>query len=193
MKRYMLIIGFIATAIFLGACGSNELENTLGWEVQSFEATTQDGEPFSTDDLEGEVWLADFIFTSCTTVCPPMTRNMVNIQEKLNKEGVNVEIVSFSVDPTVDQPDVLKEFGNKYGVDYSNWTFVTEYTQEEIASFAKESFKTAAQKTEGNDQVVHGSAFYLVGKDGTVLKKYKGDTNVPVEQIVEDAKTVAAD
>ncbi|REJ05793.1 SCO family protein [Halobacillus trueperi] len=190
MKRFLLLSLFAGIVVFLAACGSNELENTLDWEVQSFEGTTQEGESFSTDDMEGKVWLANFIFTNCNTVCPPMTRNMVKIQEQLKEEGVDAEIVSFSVDPTVDSPEVLKEFGKKYGVDHSNWSFITEYTQEEIAKFAQESFKTSAVKTEGNDQVIHGTAFYLINEEGLVVKKYKGDTEVPFEQIVEDTKTI---
>ncbi|RDY70715.1 SCO family protein [Halobacillus trueperi] len=190
MKRFLLLSLFAGMVVFLAACGSNELENTLDWEVQSFEGTTQEGESFSTDDMEGKVWLANFIFTNCNTVCPPMTRNMVKIQEQLKEEGVDAEIVSFSVDPTVDSPEVLKEFGKKYGVDHSNWSFITEYTQEEIAKFAQESFKTSAVKTEGNDQVIHGTAFYLINEEGMVMKKYKGDTEVPFEQIVEDTKTI---
>ncbi|GEN55433.1 SCO family protein [Halobacillus faecis] len=191
MKRFLLLSLFAGIVVFLAACGSNELENTLDWEVQSFEGTTQEGESFSTDDMEGKVWLANFIFTNCNTVCPPMTRNMVKIQEQLKKEDINAEIVSFSVDPTVDSPEVLKEFGKKYGVDHSNWSFITEYTQEEISTFAQESFKTSAVKTEGNDQVIHGTAFYLINEEGLVLKKYKGNTEVPFEQIVEDTKTIA--
>ncbi|WLR48256.1 SCO family protein [Halobacillus litoralis] len=191
MKRFLLLSLFAGTVVFLAACGSNELENTLDWEVQSFEGTTQEGESFSTDDMEGEVWLANFIFTNCNTVCPPMTRNMVKIQEQLKEESVDAEIVSFSVDPTVDSPEVLKEFGKKYGVDHGNWSFITEYTQEEISKFAQESFKTSAVKTEGNDQVIHGTAFYLINEEGMVVKKYKGNTEVPFEQIVEDTKTIA--
>ncbi|MBN9656319.1 SCO family protein [Halobacillus sp. GSS1] len=191
MKRFLLLSLFAGVVVFLAACGSNELEDTLDWEVQSFEGTTQEGESFSTDDMEGEVWLANFIFTNCNTVCPPMTRNMVKVQEQLKEEGVDAEIVSFSVDPTVDSPEVLKEFGKKYGVDHSNWSFITEYTQEEISKFAQESFKTSAVKTEGNDQVIHGTAFYLINEEGMVVKKYKGNTEVPFEQIVEDTKTIA--
>ncbi|MGP4062654.1 SCO family protein [Halobacillus sp. H74] len=188
MKRLFLLSLLGTLSIILTACGSNELENTLGWEVQPFEATTQDGESFSTKDLEGKVWLANFIFTSCETICPPMTRNMAKIQDQLKEEGIEAEIVSFSVDPTVDTPDVLKKFGKEHGADFSNWTFVTEYTQEEIRVFAEESFKTVAVKTEGNDQVTHGASFYLVGTEGQVLKKYKGDVDVPYDQIVEDTK-----
>ena len=120
-----------------------------------------------------------------------MTRNMTKIQEGLKEENVDAEIVSFSVDPTVDTPEKLAEFGEKYGADTSNWQFVTGYDQETIAEFAKSSFKTQADKIEGNDQVIHGASFYLVGKDGTVIQKYNGSQDVPYEQIVEDAKAAS--
>ena len=191
MKHFILLSMTLLFTLLLAGCGSGELENTLDWETQNFKATTQEEADFAVEDMEGKVWLADFIFTSCNTVCPPMTRNMAQIQDQLQEKDIDAEIVSFSVDPTVDSPDELKEFGNKYGVDYSNWTFVTGYTQEEIQNFAQESFKAPVQKTEGNDQVTHGTSFYLVGKDGNVLKKYRGDTDVPYDQIIEDVKTAA--
>ncbi|ARI78930.1 SCO family protein [Halobacillus mangrovi] len=188
MKSKLLIVTFGILSLILAACGSTGLSDTLDWEVKDFKATTQDEESFSVSELEGKVWLANFIFTSCETICPPMTRNMAKVQDMLKEEGVEAEIVSFSVDPTVDTPEKLKEFGREHGADFSNWTFVTEYKQEQIQNFAQESFKTVAMKTEGNDQVTHGSSIYLVGKDGKVLKKYKGDVDVPYEQIVEDVK-----
>ncbi|KHE67935.1 SCO family protein [Halobacillus sp. BBL2006] len=188
MKRKSTLILIGIMSILLAACGSNGLSDTLDWEVQNFQATTQSEKPFSVEEMEGKVWLANFIFTSCETICPPMTRNMAKVQAMLKDEDIEAQIVSFSVDPTVDTPEKLKEFGSEHGADFSNWTFVTEYKQEQIQNFAQESFKTVAMKTEGNDQVTHGSSIYLVGKDGKVLKKYKGDVDVPYEQIVDDVK-----
>ncbi|UOR10427.1 SCO family protein [Halobacillus amylolyticus] len=190
-KRSLILTIIITTALILASCGTQELEDPLNWEIGTLQGTTQANEEFSIDDMEGKVWLADFIFTSCNTVCPPMTRNMAKIQDMLEEEGVDAEIVSFSVDPEVDTPKMLKEFGSAQGADFSNWTFVTGYSQDKIESFAKESFKTIAQKTEGVKQVSHGSQFFLVNQEGKVVKYYKGATNVPFEQIVEDAKIVA--
>lgn len=190
MKRLGLVHLLVLLTVVLAACGADKLESTLGWEVGNIEGISQEKETFSVSDMEGKVWLADFIFTSCNTVCPPMTRNMAKIQDMLKEEGVEAEIVSFSVDPNVDTPGKLKDFAAKYGASFENWTFVTDYTQEEIQSFAKDSFKTLAIKTEGNDQVTHGNSFYLIGPEGKVLKKYNGVQDVPYEQIVEDVKTV---
>jgi protein SCO1/2 len=188
MKRKTTLLLFGIILVLLSACGSNGLSDTLDWEVQNFQATTQNEKPFSVEEMEGKVWLANFIFTSCETICPPMTRNMAKVQDMLKDENIEAEIVSFSVDPTVDTPEKLKEFGSEHGAEFSNWTFVTEYKQKQIQNFAQESFKTVAMKTEGNDQVTHGSSIYLVGKEGKVLKKYKGDVDVPYEQIVDDVK-----
>ncbi|WP_079477176.1 SCO family protein [Halobacillus salinus] len=202
MKRLHLIGWVGVILLLLSACGTSEennaangtegMENTLGWEVGTLEATTHAGESFSTDDMDGTVYIADFIFTSCETVCPPMTRNMVQLQQKMQEEGVKAEIVSFSVDPNVDTPEKLTQFGEKYGADIdSNWTFVTGYEQQTIADFAKSSFKTQADKIQDNDQVIHGSSFYLVSKDGIVLKKYSGAQEVPYDEIIADAKKAA--
>src|SRR5699024_11930906 len=90
-------------------------------EVADFEFTDQDGESFSNEDLEGKWWVADFIFTNCETVCIPMTSNMVNLQQELEEKNIdNVELVSFSVEPDRDTPEVLTEYAEEYGADLSN-------------------------------------------------------------------------
>lgn len=187
MKKLWILILF---TLFLAACGQKELEDPVDWETGSFEATTQAKESFSMESMEGKVWIADFVFTSCNTVCPPMTRNMAQLQKKMEEEGVDVEFVSFSIDPTVDDPKKLKSFGKEQGVDFSNWTFVTGYNQQTIESFAKDSFHIIVDKPEGQDQVTHGTQFFLVDEKGTIKKYYDGVQDVPYEQIVEDAKIV---
>ncbi|WP_163528271.1 SCO family protein [Halobacillus ihumii] len=190
-KRLIIPILLVIVALILASCGTKELKEPLNWEIGSIQGTTQNKGEFSIDEMEGKVWLADFIFTSCTTVCPPMTRNMAKIQDMLKEEGIEAEIVSFSVDPKVDTPEKLKEFASAQGADFSNWTFVTGYTQDKIESFAKESFHTIADKPEGADQVAHGSQFFLVNQEGKVVKYYRGASDVPFGQIVEDVKIVA--
>ncbi|PBB06016.1 SCO family protein [Salimicrobium humidisoli] len=187
MKKLWILILF---TLFLAACGQKELEDPVDWETGSLEATTHENKSFSMEDMEGKVWIADFVFTSCNTVCPPMTRNMAQLQDKLEEAGVDAEIVSFSVDPTVDDPETLQSFGEKQGADFSNWTFVTGYDQQTIESFAKESFHIIVDKPEGEEQVTHGTQFFLVDEKGTVKKYYDGIQDVPYEQIVEDAEIV---
>ena len=88
------------------------------WPVEDFTYTDQNGESFGLKNLKGKVWIADFIFTNCESVCLPMTANMKKITRfESEKEGIdNIQFVSFSVDPSVDTPEVMKEYGaNLFG------------------------------------------------------------------------------
>lgn len=149
MKQFGAIALLLIISFVLSACGPKELENTLGWKVDDFTYTSHENKSVSLSDYEGKVWIADLIFTSCNTVCPPMTRNMAKLQEKLKQEKLDVEIVSFSVDPEVDTPQMLKEFGEVQGAELDNWTFLTGYSQEEITDLAANSFKATVLKPEG--------------------------------------------
>lgn len=191
MKQFGAIALLLIISFVLSACGPKELENTLGWKVDDFTYTSHENKSVSLSDYEGKVWIADLIFTSCNTVCPPMTRNMAKLQEKLKQEKLDVEIVSFSVDPEVDTPQMLKEFGEVQGAELDNWTFLIGYSQEEITDLAANSFKATVLKPEGEEQVTHGTSFYLIGKEGKVMKKYSGYQDVPYDQIVNDVKILS--
>ncbi|CAG9614122.1 SCO1 protein [Bacillus rhizoplanae] len=189
--RNITLLMIVSIIVFLSACGDKKLENSLNWKVEKFSYTDQNGKPFGLSDLKGEVWIADFIFTSCETVCPPMTANMTKLKNMLKEEGIkDVEFVSFSVDPTVDKPEKMKEFMERYDTDMSNWHFLTNYTQEEITAFAKNSFQAFVDKPASTTQVIHGTKLYLVDKNGTVVKSYSALTDTPYEEIIQDIKTI---
>ncbi|WP_188455052.1 SCO family protein [Virgibacillus oceani] len=193
MKRTFIASICLIFVIILSACGSEKtIPDKLDWKVQDFEATNQDGETVSLSDLKGKVWIADFIFTSCTSVCPPMTANMVKLQDKLKEADVPVEIVSFSVDPERDTPDVRKKYITERGGDLSNWSFFGDYAFDYVKEISESSFKSmAAKPPEGNDQFSHGTSFFLVNQEGTIVKKYSGVQEVPYDTIVEHAKILA--
>ena len=190
IKKMGIYISIVLFTFLLAGCGQEKgIPDATSWEVGDFIFKNQNEETVSLDDLKGKVWVADFIFTNCTTVCLPMTSNMSKLQMELEEQGIeSVELVSFSVDPTVDTPAVLKEYGDNYRADYSNWHFLTGYSQETIQQFAKESFKTTAVKPENDDQVIHGTSFFLVSPDGVVLKSYNGVTEFPLEEIIKHIK-----
>ncbi len=175
MKK-MRVIGLlmlISIVTILGACSDNKLRDSLNWDVEKFAFTDQNGKNFGSSELKEKVWVADFIFTSCQTVCPPMTANMAKLQKMLHAEGIkDVEFVSFSVDPEVDTPEKITEFMKVYEMDTKRTHFLTGYTRPDIEKFAKENFQTLVTKPENNSQVIHGTSFYLVDKDGKVVKKY---------------------
>jgi protein SCO1/2 len=173
----------------LTACGPQKT-NSLGYQVQEFQFVNQDGKEISTSDLKGSVWLTDFVFTNCDSICPPMTANMAKVQQRLIKEELNIPIISFSVDPVRDTPEALKAFSDKYGANTKTWNFVTEYSQAEIEKFALESFRTLVQMPTDSDQVIHGSSFYLVDETGIVIKSYDGVDLAPLDEFVKDIKSI---
>ncbi|EDL65598.1 YpmQ [Bacillus sp. SG-1] len=102
--------------------------------------------------------------------------------------GKDVRIVSFSVDPEVDTPEVLKDFIGMYEANTENWDLLTGYELREISSFAKESFKVLVTDDPSSNQVIHGTSFYLVNKEGRVDKDYSGVQDVPYDEIISDIK-----
>ncbi|TCT18060.1 protein SCO1/2 [Melghiribacillus thermohalophilus] len=192
MNIRKLFFAAIFLGILLTGCslfGDTKYEGDFSYKVEDFSYTNQDGETVSLDDLKGSFWVADMVFTSCNTVCPPMTANMARLQKLLKEEGLDeVRLVSFSVDPEVDTPEMLKEFGDKFGADYSNWDFLTGYTMEEAEKFALKSFKSLVDKPEGQDQVNHTVRFFIVTPDGNAIKSYDGRQAEQMQQIVDDLK-----
>lgn len=190
MKHRLFITVCLLFIAVLSACSNEKsIPDKLDWEVQDFEATDQNGEVVSLSKLKGKVWIADFIFTSCNTVCPPMTSNMAKLQEKMKEANVPVEIVSFSVDPERDTPKVQEKFIKSRGGDLSNWSFLGGYSFDYVKNMSESSFKSGATKPpEGTDQFTHGTSFYLVNQEGAILKKYNGFQDVPYDKIIEHVK-----
>ncbi|MBD8067478.1 SCO family protein [Bacillus sp. PS06] len=191
-KKMSALIIFV---ILLGACSTKpsieEIEQTfpMNLTVGEIQAVNQNEEPFNVDELKGNIWLASFIFTNCDTVCSPMTATMAKLQYELEMEGLEeVQLVSFSIDPENDTPDVLVDFAQKMDADFTNWQFVTGYDQAEIESFANTSFLSPAAQIEGSNQFVHSTSIYLVNQRGTVLKQYDAVAATPFEEIIEDIR-----
>jgi protein SCO1 len=191
MKARFLVVVLVLTTLIMSACGQKEIENAVDWPIKDFTATNQDNKSFGLKDLKGKVWISDFIFTSCADVCPPMTSNLTKLQKMVKDEGLkNVELVSFSVDPVVDTPEVLTRYGEQFQVDFKNWTFVTGYSQEFIENFALKNYKALVKKPVEGNQVIHGTSIYLVDKEGHIKKSYDGYKNVPFDEIIHDMKAL---
>jgi protein SCO1/2 len=178
--------------LFLVGCGKGEIESNMPDEsfVADFEFITQDNEKLGLNDLKGEWWVADFIFTNCTTVCIPMSLNMVKLQEMMAEEELDAQIISFSVDPEVDTPEVLKNYAEGYGADLSNWAFLTGYDFETIKDLSIGSFYSDLRDDPGSDQVTHGIRFYLVNPEGEIVKNYLGTDLTEIDAIIDDLKKV---
>jgi len=189
----LLILGL--SILFIAACGGDDYESknvdpNLSDNVGDFSGVNEAGEEFSVADLQGHWWVADFIFTNCTTVCLPMTSNMVTLQGMLEEEGLDdVKLLSFSVDPDNDSPEVLTEYANDYGADLNRWTFLTGYDFESIQNYSLETFKSLVDAPdEGDDQVEHGTRFFLIDPEGNIKSHYSGMNSEELEAIINDIK-----
>lgn len=188
MKRLLFVL---ALSFFLVGC-SEAIETNMSEDMIDFEFTTQDNETLSLEDLKGKYWITDMIFTNCTTVCLPMTANMKILQDQLAEEGFDdVHLVSFSVDPDYDTPEVLREYGESYDADFSNWSFLTGYDFDTIKEISVKSFKSILiEAPEDNDQVTHGTKFYLVNPEGEVIKFYDGVQSSSMDTIMNDIRKI---
>ena len=199
MRKLLVLPYVLLIALVLSACSSGGFNPDYKLDIKPFAFTNQDNEEVSSEDLKGEVWLAQFVFTKCTSVCGPMMFNMAELQDALIKEDIEeYKIVSFSVDPRNDTPEVLQAYLEEYApTDESKWEMLTGYKQEDISELAKKSFATMIiPAMEGSDQVTHGVQFGLVNQEGVVVKLYDGvgTAEKPFEEykddIVDDMKAL---
>lgn len=196
MKNKVIgLVLLLALVTVLSACGNVKFKADYSYEIQDFDHVNQRGENVSLESLKGKPWLGMYIFTNCNSVCPPMTFNMTQIQEKLMKKGIeDYNLVAFSVDPEVDTPEVLADYLARYTVlDESKWNLLTGYSQSYIEQFAVKSTKLLVKDDPNSDQVIHGIQFFLVDKDGILVKQYDGyakdAADVPIDTIVGDLET----
>jgi protein SCO1 len=190
-KIKLIAVVMAAVGILLAGCSNSDFQAETDYEIADFNYTNQQNEKVSLKDLEGKVWIADFIFTNCETVCPPMTFNLTKLQKELKEAGVeDYMIVSFSVDPENDTPQALKEYISGYEADTGKWELLTGYKFDEIKDFAEHSFKTIVAKDPNSDQVIHQTSFFLVNQEGVVVKNYSGNSDVPYDEITSDMKTL---
>ncbi len=154
--------------------------------VPPFELVTQEGKPFSSSSLKGKYWIVDLIFTNCGGTCPILTANLASIQKALAKTS-DVELVSISVDPNNDTPEVLAEYAKRYNADTKTWTFLTGKVQT-IYTIAKDGFKLSLDSVSGDEMnpIVHSERFVLVDKQGNIRGFYDGTTKEAQSKILGD-------
>ena len=135
--------------------------------VPDFRLTDQQSKPLALSDMMGKIWVADFIFTYCPTICPAMTQEMARLQSEFVADPVY--FVSFSVDPARDTPEVLARYATEYGADDRRWHFLTG-EKEGIYELAKDGFSLAAGHK--GSEILHSTRFVLVASDGRIYGHY---------------------
>lgn len=159
-------------------------------KIADFELVNQNGETITQDDYPG-IYVADFFFTTCQTICPIMTEHMVQIQEKL-KDDPSVKLLSHTVIPATDTVAQLKRYALEKGVNDSKWNLVTG-PKKEIYDLARKSY--LAVKTQGDGgkyDMIHTENFMLIDSKKRIRGYYDGTDPEAIEQLLEDIKTLKA-
>jgi protein SCO1/2 len=162
--------------------------------LPAFSFTRQDGQPFGREQLQGRVWVANFIFTRCPTICPLFTQKMKGVQERTADLGEKLPLVSFSVDPKYDTPERLDAYAKKHGANPARWSFLTgdyERLKDTIVNGFKMSMGRENQDEEDLLAIFHGTHFVLVDSTGEVRGYYNSDDEEATERLVHVAERLA--
>ncbi len=161
-------------------------------KIADFSFTNQNGKTITQKDYEGKIYVADFFFTTCQSICPKMTTNLVDVQ-KAFLDNPKVKLLSFSVMPDIDNVSVLKEYAKINGVNDSKWNLVTG-DKKAIYTMARKSYLAVKQgKPEERYDMVHTENFVLVDSKKRVRGFYDGTKKEEIQKLIEDIKWLLED
>lgn len=161
--------------------------------LPAFALVDQDGQPFTTETMRGQVWVAGLIFTRCPSTCPKISRAMLDLQHRLIEADVDVNLVSFSVDPDNDTPAVLKTYASHLGdADESRWRFVTGPVSA-MEALVVGGFASAMDRTTtkaGMIDIAHTTRLVLIDGDGNIRGYYSSDDESGIDEVFHRAQHV---
>jgi protein SCO1/2 len=184
---------FLFACAALAACRRKPELPSLG-VVPAFVLTDQDGKRLGSAELRGKVWIAAFMFTRCPTICPRITRRMRELQLEALDRKLGLTLVSFSVDPENDTPEVLRAYTAAQGLDTANWRFLTGDSAV-IRTTAERGFKIGVEGTPraGSEHfgITHGTHLVLLDTRRTIRGYYQSSDGERVSALLADAARLA--
>ncbi|GAB3805873.1 SCO family protein [Spirosoma humi] len=160
--------------------------------IPDFKFVSQYGDTVTARTLDNKIYVADFFFTSCPTICPKMKVQLKRVYEKF-KENPDVMLLSHTIDPAHDSVPVLKEFAQNLGVTSRQWLFVTG-DRDKIYDIGQNSYMVTAQAdSTAPGGVVHSGAFILVDKAKHIRGIYDGTTEAGVDKLMNDMNRLLAE
>lgn len=162
-------------------------------EVPEFALTDQTGERFARSELAGKAVIANFIFTRCPTVCPLFTMKMQRVAER-TAAADGLALVSFSVDPEYDTPEVLAAYAAEREIDPARWKFLTgdpATVKATVEGGLKMALDRQGTFPDGTPDIVHGTHFVLIDQRGRIRGYYDSTETERIDALVADAKALA--
>jgi protein SCO1 len=160
-------------------------KDTVYHTIAKFKFIDQDSSVVTNETFKGKIYVTDFFFTSCRTICPIMKTQMLRVYEKVENDP-EVMILSHTIDPEYDTVQLLHDFADRLGVKSSKWHFVTG-EKDSIYDIAQKSyFSTAMADATEPDGFIHSGAFLLIDKDQRIRGKYDGTNEDDVNRLLDD-------
>jgi protein SCO1/2 len=169
---------------------NESVEKSIPHKIESFTLLNQDGVDFGSENLKGKIHVANFIFTSCTHICPKMTTNMTAVENEFLDDS-ELSLVSYTVTPWIDSPEVLKRYKEEFTQNSNNWIFLTG-KKAEIYSIARKSYFAEEEIgfTKDSTDFLHTEHFLLVDKSLRIRGIYNGTLGLEMEQLIKDINTL---
>ena len=155
-------------------------------KISDFSLTNQNGETVTQNKFDNKIYVADFFFTTCQSICPIMTKNMKEIQDKLIKDS-EVLLLSHTVFPEIDSVEVLKKYAIENDVIDSKWDLVTG-DKKQIYDLARKSYLAAKDNSFGEYEMIHTENFVLIDKKKQIRGFYDGTNKEEIDKLYEDIK-----
>ena len=188
----MIAITLLGLRLIAGRVEGPELP-VLG-QVPAFSLFDQRGETYQLDDLTGHVWIASFIYTTCPGPCPRVVQRMAEVARRLGPEP-DLRLVSFSVDPQSDTPEVLAVYGKTHAIDAERWKLLTGPAAE-VLSLVQKGFMSAVARSDESDAerlaaegpIVHSIRLTLVDRSSRLRGFYDSSDPADVERLIGDTR-----
>ena len=192
-----LLLSAVAWSVFRHRFLSPDTELPVLGQVPAFSLIDSNGQPLSQAQLAGGVWVADFIFTHCPGVCPVLSAQMAKLQHALNRPDAElVRLVSFSVDPANDTPEVLRAYAERFGAQQERWLFVTG-RRDALYALIGQGFHLAVaerpegENTDGEGLITHSDRFVLIDRNLQIRGYDHGTDQESVQKLLQDIAVVA--
>jgi protein SCO1/2 len=216
MNKFKSSILFTLTSLILVACGLENQKNkkaefpvlgrkqyvekivdgktvtdTVDHTIPDYKLVNQDSNWVTPETFDGKVYVADFFFTSCPTICPTMKKEMLRVYEAY-KENDEVAIISHTIDPEYDTVALLKDFAEKLDVQAPKWHFVTG-EKKDIYELGQKGYMVTAMEDENEvGGFLHSGAFVLVDKERKIRGVYDGTRSEEVDKLITDIELLLA-
>jgi protein SCO1 len=162
--------------------------DSVDYTIPDFQFTDQDGNQVDSNTIKGKIFVADFFFTSCPSICPKMMKEMDEVYDKF-KDNKDVVILSYSIDPARDSVARLKAYEKKIGFESSKWHLLTG-NKDSIYSLADKYLVSAAQDPDAPGGYIHSGNFILIDKHRRIRGYYDGTNADKVQKLKDDIETL---